>query len=335
MFNGKIHDYQGIRGEFYYYMRPCNGWTKNEMPFNMIAKHYEFGRVYSDGNSRTSIEYITMELFDPNTGIIYYLYVNGEFIQYTSTAVFNQASYDYDLALHANKLTELFDGVTQLGVYKITYTSKLSNLKDIVIDIDDSVLGCESTKDISFRIQPSRDIIGDRYRTHRMYVDPPSCSRCYVCCLLGDFTHNDYGWNNPITGEEITIHPGFIYGDTGDADWGCKVNPTDYPPAPIDYTPPSLPEQPQVNYKAYCDPSLSQTNERFVDRICQDIFNEPNNQLCCNDATQDVCNSIRHGCTGDTCAELDYIENPTTIDIENTVRLVIEQVYFYLYITYL
>eukprot|EP00490_Sorites_sp_Unknown_P025689 CAMPEP_0114655804 /NCGR_PEP_ID=MMETSP0191-20121206/11442_1 /TAXON_ID=126664 /ORGANISM="Sorites sp." /LENGTH=571 /DNA_ID=CAMNT_0001871849 /DNA_START=160 /DNA_END=1872 /DNA_ORIENTATION=- len=313
LFNGKKHDYQGVRGEFYYYMRPCNGWTKNEMPFNMIAKHYQYGRVFRNGNSRNTIEYITMELFDPNSGVIYYCYFNGAWAYWTSTSIYSQASYDYDLAAYANALTSLSNGVTQLGVYKITMTPGSGGYKSIIIDIDDRVLGCPSTKDISFRMRPTRGIVGDRYRIHRMFVDPPGCARCYQCCLLGDFTNRGYGWNNPETGIDTTIKPGYTYGDTGDADWGCKVKPNEYPSPPSDYVPPSpdVP-YPDFDFPPFCDPIENPFNEDArIAPICQQVYN--NNQACCNAATQDACSSILSGCAGDTCAELDLLD-PVTID---------------------
>ena len=71
----------------FYYLTPCNGFTTQDMPFEVIGVHTRWG------NDFTALDYLIVKLYDMDTGI-YYVRVSGQFGVQISRNTTNWANVD-------------------------------------------------------------------------------------------------------------------------------------------------------------------------------------------------------------------------------------------------
>eukprot|EP01084_Bolivina_argentea_P140179 246519_1 len=167
-------------------------------------------------SSVKTLHYITLELYDYN-GDEYLVWFNGYIHEYVLNN--NNISPLYDTAKNQASLNTLISGVqTNIGErFKILY--KQINSKTISVDmIIDGV--CELT----FYMYMSNS------RIHKLVIKPPTCYKCHVCGLCGDFktkpTSSKWKRLESVTGQIVKYRTGCcgskfkeLYDKRG---WGCE-----------------------------------------------------------------------------------------------------------------
>eukprot|EP01083_Nonionella_stella_P112998 332936_1 len=70
--DGDDHHFMGVGDESqqYYYIHPCDGTTRRQMPFTLLGRHVKYY------GSVTTIDYVTLELFDFN-GDKYFVWLSS------------------------------------------------------------------------------------------------------------------------------------------------------------------------------------------------------------------------------------------------------------------
>ena len=170
----------GRNGQQYYYMYPCFGSSRNDMPFNLLGRHY-----YTRDNTVTGLDYITFELFDYNDDL-YYVWVSLSINAYASSNTNPNSLYDSNPPSTQNLIS---GQTTTIGSRFSFYFQKSGNRVEFTLNILQT--GCEVSGYMRGQWQS-----GGRWRMHYLQISPPSCYKCHTCGLFGYFARPPLAGNN-------------------------------------------------------------------------------------------------------------------------------------------
>jgi len=168
-FVGDTHHLQGSNN-LYYYLYPCSGTARQDMPFDLAAYHYTHG---STSTSVSTIYYVLLILHDSDdtaagdTTDTYYVWLNPSFQKFRLADSTATGDWYYD-----STATSLFSGVrTTIGNrFELTVT-KSTNRIDVTLDI--------------FECSLSFYMVGSGVG-HDLFITPPQCYACHTCGLCGN-----------------------------------------------------------------------------------------------------------------------------------------------------
>eukprot|EP01084_Bolivina_argentea_P072490 131624_1 len=332
--NGR-HHFMGIGDDIkpnqqFYYMHPCKGTTRRQMPFTLLGRHVQIA-----SSSLTSLDYITLELFDFN-GDEYLIWLSSSINSWTKfSPSIPETSTLYDASTNDKTQYQNLISGQEINIgsrFRAYYNKVISyvNTQQIVkINFKLTVVGNNFGEcNLEFSMQAQDRPLRARNQIHVISVIPPACYKCYICGLFGDFQSNTPtnmqrcdGSDQTYTGD-WTQHAPAAYDMNG---WGwekeyVKTN------CPIDA---NLPRRLQNNeYQiaipdefVYIDPCPSRIKSR-IENECQIARNKESK--CCNIIGKDVCDALQIGnCNVDVCVAV--IGNETQVNINNQINALFVQ----------
>jgi len=209
------------------YMTACPDSSVEAMPFQVLAKHYEYVT-----NGVQTIDYVTLKLFDGDdydTPYLVHIHSSSFVCTYkatdsTSSDVLTRQSYDDNADICVAIAASTATPIGESGRFSVTYTQTASNRVDVTL----SVWGeCE----LNFYLKDGSGLIGGRNRIHTLNIYPPACFRCHTCGLCGVFKNFDGGAMPTCDGGQVIVDAGFgafaydTNGNTYDAEHCCYDDP--------------------------------------------------------------------------------------------------------------
>eukprot|EP01083_Nonionella_stella_P004455 12896_1 len=197
LWNGNSFDFMGASDrQLAYYMHPCKGATRQQMPFTMIGRH-----VALSSSSLTGLDYIVLELFDiidikTNNIKLYLLWVNptnGFGVQLAGP--FSDADIESAERFYADNTDtkEVLSATnTRIGnTFDVDVTFPGPKQVNVVLNVahytgDRCKLVFYMNRQGNY-ISTRFGEVFDRYTMNSLFVEPPWCFRCHTCGLFGSF----------------------------------------------------------------------------------------------------------------------------------------------------
>eukprot|EP01083_Nonionella_stella_P143310 445179_1 len=329
MWNGDYHDMQGIGSidTQYYLMTRRNGSSVTDLPFNLLLKNY----YYTNENApMRSVEYITFELFD-STGEVYLIFLSYDILEYSSamqlsvdqSTLYSVVSTEQTLSTFAVgeevSIGQLFSAqVTQQTTDAVYFTLTIGG--DCSVSLYMTNMG-----------GPNAALNG-RY-LQNVYVNPPTCYKCHIAGLFGDFVRGPVGSGGWSEGRDAKIP--LCGGGYADIKTGWRI-------ASVQDTAFSENALTWKKNSAVCDRSTQDVRRRlsvqvdfvilepapsdfeFVDACestiadatideCQAV-RDLYTTLCA--AIEDVCDALQENCNYDACVSADGDVTAVEVEVE-------------------
>eukprot|EP01083_Nonionella_stella_P073859 199991_1 len=180
MWNGGQHYFKGSQSQAhqYYYMHPCNGTSKHEMPFAVLGTHEPF-------DSKVLFTYAVLELFDDDgSEFLVWFDTTEERRKWTVRSESTDTFYERNSDTYRDTYLSLEDGVRfEIGNrFQIYYYMEVKNNKNqyhLQLTIDG---------DCTITLMMKKNIHGQEQAVW-FHVLPPDnhCYQCHSCGLFGDF----------------------------------------------------------------------------------------------------------------------------------------------------
>jgi len=284
--NGHRHDFQG--DDEYYYVTPCAGSDHVDLPFDIVGQHLEWGESHVSG-----LQYLTFVLYDDN-GDTLLLFMNADIQSFTKANSVTSTLYS---SYNTAALTTIVPNeITPMGSrFTLFFTQNGAS-----IDASLSMDGCM----VSFWMQGQLTNEFDRYTSHAVVIQPPSCYRCHICGLCGDFQSSDeqmqscYGFAMPYT-DGYSADVAFAYdinGNTWQKDYRDEHCAVGEEPDDINEYVSSVPEN--FVYVDPCDADMAVV----VRMACQEVRDFASE--CCELIGGTYCDEMQTACEIDVCAQI-------------------------------
>eukprot|EP01084_Bolivina_argentea_P036221 67044_1 len=174
--NGDKLDFMGSgNDQLVYYMHPCKGFSKEDVPFTMIARHLSVS-----SQSITVLDYIVLELFDRKASgdiDLYLLWISPKLGAMLLSTVLTTTQRLYGSNTDPKTSISGTGNIGETFSYNITHKN-VQNRIDVELLIGS---GSNSCSLVFYLVQQTTD-------SNHLMVTPPKCYICYLCGLLGDFS---------------------------------------------------------------------------------------------------------------------------------------------------
>eukprot|EP01083_Nonionella_stella_P202147 738785_1 len=297
LWNGEAHDFQGqpeTGKEQFYYIHPCDGSNNTDMPFNVLGTH-----VKRNTSSATSLDYITLELFEGNNA--WYVWLSASIHSWT----LNDGSWS---TVYDGTATDLVsDDVITIGTrFQLMYTQITDTVIEAMLVVDD-------TCSLRLRMNGYSYFEDNRWKMHHLVIAPTECYKCVTCGLCGDFKRvaqkSDYERLETCDGSYVSYRSGSSEGITEAFDedgmsWersyvqnhcqGDEGSTTPYVPNTTGFT----------FLATICSASVT---KEIVTACTTAYYNSTFNYTgCCTRDPDDksYCDGIFNGCNKDVCAKI-------------------------------